>query len=66
MKKHSYKLGEFFCGPGGIACGAKLSQHTDGEDLYEILPTWASDYDKDTCETYARNIHNKHKISKLS
>jgi DNA (cytosine-5)-methyltransferase 1 len=59
MKKNSYKLGEFFCGPGGIALGAKLSKYSDGKSLYEIVPSWASDYDKDTCETYVRNIHGQ-------
>lgn len=59
MKKNSYKLGEFFCGPGGIAVGAKKSKFSIDQKKFEIIPTWASDYDKDTCETYARNIHKK-------
>tara|TARA_B110000008_G_scaffold50986_1_gene49978 strand:- start:775 stop:1824 length:1050 start_codon:yes stop_codon:yes gene_type:complete len=53
----NYRLGELFCGPGGIALAALLSKFKDGRDLYQITPTWASDYDKETCETFARNIH---------
>lgn len=66
MKKVSFKLGEFFCGPGGIAIGAKKSKFSTDSSIYEIIPTWASDYDKDTCETYSRNIHNKKLIDSES
>lgn len=55
----TFKLGEFFCGPGGIALGAKLAgtiTNNDG-DSFSISPSWASDYDKETCETYSHNIH---------
>jgi len=54
-----FKLGEFFCGPGGIALGAKLSGKicNDNGDSFSIKPSWASDYDKSTCETYSQNIH---------
>jgi len=55
----NFRLGELFCGPGGIAVGARLSEFQDGEDVYKITPTWASDYDKETCETFARNIHGQ-------
>ncbi|WP_138262206.1 DNA cytosine methyltransferase [[Clostridium] hylemonae] len=49
-----FKLGELFCGPGGIAWGAL---HADiGNDKYKIVHQWANDYDKDTCETYRYNI----------
>nr|WP_308625780.1 DNA (cytosine-5-)-methyltransferase [uncultured Eisenbergiella sp.] len=49
-----FKLGELFCGPGGIAWGAL---HADiGNDEYKIIHQWANDYDKDTCETYRYNI----------
>lgn len=54
-----FKLGEFFSGPGGIALGAKLSGDLIDENgnLYSIEPSWASDYDADTCQTYSYNIH---------
>lgn len=49
-----YRLGELFCGPGGIAWGA-LNANI-GDDSYRIIHQWANDYDKDTCETYRYNI----------
>ena len=49
-----YNLGELFCGPGGIAWGAL---HADiGNKDFGIVHQWANDYDKDTCETYRKNI----------
>ena len=49
-----FKLGELFCGPGGIALGA-LSADI-GMKEYKIVHAWANDYDKDTCDTYRNNI----------
>ena len=49
-----FRLGELFCGPGGIACGAKLADI--GRDDFKIVHAWANDYDKDTCRTYTHNI----------
>lgn len=49
-----YKLGELFCGPGGIAWGA-MNASIESPD-YQIVHAWANDYDRDTCETYRRNI----------
>jgi DNA (cytosine-5)-methyltransferase 1 len=49
-----YKLGELFCGPGGIAWGAITARIAD--PTYRIIHEWANDYDKDTCETYRYNI----------
>lgn len=49
-----FRLGELFCGPGGLAWGAV---HADiGKPEYAIIHQWANDYDADTCETYRRNI----------
>ena len=49
-----FRLGELFCGPGGIAWGAA---HADiGDPNYRIIHTWANDYDADTCSTYRHNI----------
>lgn len=49
-----FRLGELFCGPGGIAWGAL---HADiGIPEYRIVHQWANDYDVDTCETYRHNI----------
>jgi len=49
-----YKLGELYCGPGGIAKGASLASSSDGS--LRIGHAWANDFDPDTCETYRRNI----------
>lgn len=49
-----YRLGELFCGPGGIACGASLADI--GNRDYSIVHAWANDYDQDTCNTYIHNI----------
>lgn len=49
-----FRLGELFCGPGGIAWGAI---HADiGSDEYKIVHQWANDYDGSTCDTYRKNI----------
>ena len=53
-KNHVYKLGELFCGPGGIACGALNAKSNDGR--LSIEHAWANDYDRDSCETYRKNI----------
>lgn len=49
-----FKLGELFCGPGGLAWGAINAQIENPE--YKILHKWANDYDQATCKTYTRNI----------
>ena len=52
-----FRLGELFCGPGGIAVGALSSQiKGDTGEMFSISHGWANDYDKDTCETYTKNI----------
>lgn len=50
----SFKLGELFCGPGGLACGALNSTSNNGK--YAVKHAWANDYDYDTCLTYITNI----------
>jgi len=53
-----YRLGELFCGPGGLAYGAL---HADiGLNNYKIVHAWANDYDCDTCVTYRENICPDH------
>lgn len=49
-----YRLGELFCGPGGLACGA-MNANIGIQD-YKIVHQWATDYDLSTCETYIHNI----------
>jgi len=47
-----FRLGELFCGPGGLAYGALTAKN----DTYRITHQWANDYDEETCKTYIRNI----------
>ena len=54
MAEQYFRLGELFCGPGGLACGAIKSESQNGK--YGIAHVWATDYDPDTCNTYRRNI----------
>ncbi|MBP1889104.1 DNA (cytosine-5)-methyltransferase 1 [Clostridium moniliforme] len=49
-----FKLGELFCGPGGLAYGAISAEIENNE--YRIIHKWANDYDRDTCDTYIHNI----------
>lgn len=53
-KMETFKLGELFCGPGGIAFGALQAKSDDGS--FTVEHAWANDYDADTCETYRKNI----------
>lgn len=49
-----FRLGELFCGPGGLAWGAT---HADiGDPNFRIVHAWANDYDENTCQTYRHNI----------
>ena len=52
MQKKKFRLGELFCGAGGIACGARMAQN----EKYEIEHAWASDINPDACATYKKNI----------
>lgn len=52
----TYRLGEMFSGPGGIALGAhEASKKSSGS---RILHSWALDYHPETTRTYAANIKN--------
>lgn len=54
MTDQTYRMGELFSGPGGMALGARLAaQSLDGVSLRHA---WANDYDLDTCKTYLKNI----------
>jgi len=56
-KKNIFKYGELFSGPGGLALGV-LDTKVVGKDglEYSIIHQWANDYDKDSCETYIKNL----------
>jgi DNA (cytosine-5)-methyltransferase 1 len=51
-----FKLGELFCGPGGLALGASRARCEANDKINRIQHKWANDYDSDTCKTYIRNI----------
>lgn len=51
-----FRLGELFSGPGGMAYGAMSANVVKGNKTFTIEHGWASDYDKDTCATYIRNV----------
>lgn len=60
-KDDVFRLGELFCGPGGLACGALRSKSNDG--VLSVEHAWANDYDADTCETYRKNICPENPLS---
>ncbi|MBW1940808.1 MAG: DNA cytosine methyltransferase [Deltaproteobacteria bacterium] len=51
-----FRFGELFCGPGGLAWAAKNASVTSRDKQYSIQHAWATDYDRDTCNTYRTNI----------
>lgn len=51
MAKISFKLGELFCGPGGIGCGVELACASPDLDA-KIKHVWANDIDPAACKTY--------------
>lgn len=51
-----FRLGELFCGPGGLAYGAINANYESNNTIWKISHEWASDYDLDSCNTYIRNI----------
>lgn len=59
-KTQSFRLGELFCGPGGIGLGAQLASQQNNNLSFSISHAWATDYDSDTCETYRHNLNPEH------
>lgn len=60
-----YKLGELFCGAGGLALGAKNALHEDANgNTYSFDLAWANDIDESACESYKHNIvpNDKEKV----
>lgn len=43
-----FRLGELFCGQGGLALGAIHANISDSK--YRMVHQWANDYDLDTCQ----------------
>ncbi|GGE65019.1 DNA cytosine methyltransferase [Nesterenkonia cremea] len=48
----TFRFGELFSGPGGLGLAATNASRPG----YEIVHQWATDYDADTCRTYAANV----------
>lgn len=56
----NFRLGELFCGAGGLAWGAfqagrEIPIQQDGE-AYTISHAWSNDIDKSACRTFAVNL----------
>ncbi len=52
------KIGELFCGPGGLAIGAELAnKEIQKISDFELVHAWALDNHKETTETYIKNIN---------
>lgn len=49
-----FRMGELFCGAGGLGYGAVHAQIEDKD--YRIVHQWANDFAPDACATYIRNI----------
>lgn len=60
MSNKIHKLGELFCGPGGIGQGAKEASVDTQQGIYRIRHAWATDIDEDACETYRHNLMKDH------
>lgn len=54
-----FRIGKLFSAPGGIGYAAKVAKATaENGEKFNIEHAWATDYDKDTCDTFAHNICN--------
>ena len=59
-----FRLGELFCGPGGLALGVSLASVENNGEKFGVRHVWANDFDKDSCETYRQNISPQRVIRK--
>ncbi len=57
-RKIKFRLGELFCGPGGLACGSKMAGTIKRDRVeYSIQHAWATDYDHSTCRVELFTLH---------
>jgi len=63
LLNHKIKLGELFCGPGGMSQGAKDVTVSCKGKSYSFDHVWALDNDSDSCATYAQNLKPKRIIN---
>ena len=54
-----FKKGELFCGPGGLAEGAKIASSEYANKSFQIIHEWANDIDPSACETFRENHAKK-------
>ena len=59
----NFKLGELFCGPGGLAYGVLTACSDDA--THTVSHAWANDFDEDSCCTYINNLCPDHPESVL-
>lgn len=53
----TYRIGELFCGAGGLAVGARAATFADAQgNAYGCRSVWANDISHWACETYRHNI----------
>lgn len=52
----NFQLGELFCGPGGLGIAAFTSGFEHKGENFSISHSWANDFDRDTCDTYIKNL----------
>jgi|688.fasta_scaffold18750_2 DNA (cytosine-5)-methyltransferase 1 len=57
VRKVTHRMAELFCGPGGLALGARLSNVRSKLNEYAIESVWANDIDENACRTYQHNLH---------
>ncbi len=55
-----FKIGELFCGAGGIGLGAKLANINN----VHVQHIWATDYNQDACNSYQHNLGCENVICK--
>ena len=51
-----FRVGELYSGPGRVGMGAALAEVIDGGRRFSTIPVWTNDYDKDSCETWKKNV----------
>lgn len=51
-----FRVGELFCGAGGLALGAKLAEEELNGVRYRCRHVWAVDIDEWACRTFERNF----------
>ena len=64
LENKVFRLGELYSGPGGVGMGAALAEVVHEGCRYSTEPVWVNDFDKDSCETWKRNVLRYYKESK--